>query len=687
MIKTIITGAVISQGYDNTPALKFSEKGDAVRFRIGKKVYDPKEDDNHRWINLPVKAFGSLCSRVKKMKLQAGSYINLLGRLDEEEWTDKAGEKHTTMVLILDEIEYCSGGGQKKEPSEEAPQPMTSSEPPQEEPSTFTGYKSSLSPEVYHLVVYDSGTGSLLASVYDRNTELIEQYTVHTSARDGAALFFSMMPKLLEDQEFKENFQAYREQRKDGFPDLPKAVTIAAILCDNVYRRVKDESCPAHVKVRVDKSGNLMRVSRAQLDSGLYKPGTVLAGEFTVFSNTSGNRTHRPAPVIDHKDFVGKYELNPSRKLNAMEQTLVPTLPEWYIIPQEVVDICKHAKLTTGKPTQMRNFLLRGPAGTGKTMGAKAIAAGLGLPYMKYTCSAGTEIFDFVGMVFPNTEHSTGNAQLDQEREQLQAMGGVNYANVSKLLHLPDLDDMDYDPAGVYQALTGVENQAATPQDCMELVLEKVTEKVRQLSVSVEGEASSQTYTYVETDFIKALKNGYLVEIQEPSTILQPGVLVGLNSLLEQSGTITLPTGEVIRRHPDAVVVVTTNVSYEGCRGMNQSVVDRMSLVKDIELPSPEVMAQRVMAVTGATAEYKVAQMVQVVNDLADYCRKNGITDGTVGMRSLIDWVTSAEISGDPYTAALDTIISKATADEEDREALITSVLDPVFAPKRRKTA
>ena len=249
------------------------------------------------------------------------------------------------------------------------------------------------------------------------------------------------------------------------------------------------------------------------------------------------------------------------------------------------------------------------------------------------------------------------------------------------------MDDLDYDPAGVYLALTGVENQAATPQDCMELVLEKVTEKVRQLSVSVEGETQSQTYTYVETDFIKALKNGYLVEIQEPSTILQPGVLVGLNSLLEQSGTITLPTGEVIRRHPDAVVVVTTNVSYEGCRMLNQSVVDRMSLVKDIELPSPEVMAQRVMAVTGATDEYQVCQMVQVVNDLADYCRKNGITDGTVGMRSLLDWVTSAEISGDPYTAALDTIISKATADEEDREALITSVLDPVFAPRRRKTA
>ena len=263
-------------------------------------------------------------------------------------------------------------------------------------------------------------------------------------------------------------------------------------------------------------------------------------------------------------------------------------------------------------------------------MGAKAIAAGLGLPYMKYTCSAGTEIYDFVGMVFPDTEHATGDAQLDREREQLRSLGGMTYENVSKLLHLPDLEDMDYDPAGVYQSLTGVENQAATAQDCMALVLEKVTEKVRQLSAAP-AETSGQTYSYVETDFIKALKNGYVAEIQEPSTILQPGVLVGLNSLLEQEGTITLPTG--------------------------------------------------------AEDEYQVAQMVQVVCDMADFCRKNGVMDGVVGMRSLLDWVLSAQISGDPYTSALDTVVSKAAADPEDREALITSVLDPVFAPRRRKTA
>lgn len=550
-------------------------------------------------------------------------------------------------------------------------------------------YKSSVGPDAYHLVVFDAASGSALASVYDKNTELIEQYVAHPSQRDGAAIFFALMPFLMSDTEFDETFQAYYDQFIAGYPDMAKATESMAILCDNAYRRIKDDTCPAHINITVDKSGNLMRVSQGQLDSGSFVPTSVTAGEFTIFAKTGPAVIKKAGVVVEHTDFVGKYPLTPGRTLSALELSLIPKLPEWYIIPPEVVDICKHAQKTTGRPMQMRNFLLRGPAGTGKTMGAKAIAAGLGLPYMKYTCSANTEIFDFTGMIFPETDAvSTGSPELDREREILKSMGGISYANVAKLMRLPDLDDMDYDPAGVYQALTGVENLAATVQDCLSVVLEKVTEKVQALSKRAENRQSSgQNYTYVETDFVKALKHGYLVEVQEPSTIIQPGVLVGLNSLLEQEGSITLPTGEIIRRHPDTVVIVTTNVSYEGCRSMNQSVVDRMSLVKDIELPEPEVMVQRAMAVTGCADEYLVSQMVQVVNDMADYCRKNSITDGACGMRSLIDWVISAEISGDPYLSAKYTVISKATADEEDREALITTILDPMFAPKRKRTS
>lgn len=548
-------------------------------------------------------------------------------------------------------------------------------------------YKSAAGPDDYHLAVYDPATGSVLASAYHKDTETMETYIVGKNGRDGAALLLSMMPALMADQEFRETLDAFESEYQGCFPDVKKATDLMAILCDNAYRRVNDDACPAHLKVNIETSGNVMRVSQTHLDAGKFAPDSVTAGEFTILAHTGAAPVIQPAETIPHADFMGKYILNPARVLTPREQDLVPKLEPWYILPQEVVSICKHAHQSTGKPMPMRNFLLRGPAGTGKTEGARAIAAGLGLPYVKYTCSANTEIFDFVGQVFPDTDGpSTGDAELDRERQELKEMGGITYENVKKLMGLPDLDDMDYDPAGVYQALTGCAKADATTQDCMGVVLAQVTDKLQKLCrVKPETAAAGQTYTYVETDFIRALKYGYVCEIQEPTTIMQPGVLVGLNSLLEQGGLISLPTGEVVRRHPDAVVVITTNISYEGCRGINQSVLDRMNLTQDIGLPTPEVMAQRAMSITGCEDDFIVSKMVQVVNDLADYCRKNGITDGSCGMRSLIDWIMSTEITGDPYASALCTIISKATADEEDREAILASVLEPIFAPKRKK--
>ena len=54
MLMFFASDVVVSKGYQNAPALKFSEKGDFVRFRVGQKVYDPRAEENHRWINITV---------------------------------------------------------------------------------------------------------------------------------------------------------------------------------------------------------------------------------------------------------------------------------------------------------------------------------------------------------------------------------------------------------------------------------------------------------------------------------------------------------------------------------------------------------------------------------------------------------------------------------------------------------
>lgn len=151
MLKVFATDVVISKGYDNAPALRFTdgEKGSMVRFRFGKRVYDPQTKENSRWINMSVKAFGPICERIKKMQLKDGSFVNLIGRLDEETWTDQnTGEKKSAMVIILDEIEYAYGGGKSKDEQKPAQQNGSAQTPEQAAPAgdpqqseNFTGYE------------------------------------------------------------------------------------------------------------------------------------------------------------------------------------------------------------------------------------------------------------------------------------------------------------------------------------------------------------------------------------------------------------------------------------------------------------------------------------------------------------------------------------------------------------------
>jgi single-stranded DNA-binding protein len=142
MNRIIITSAVVSKGYQDQPALRFSDKSDSarsVRFKVGERVYDKRTDNNTRYVNHGVKAFGNLAERIEKMGLKEGSYVNLTGRLDEDVWDDNGTTKRTP-VIILDDIEFCySGNGNgKKQESGAAASPAA---PESEGGGSFGGYE------------------------------------------------------------------------------------------------------------------------------------------------------------------------------------------------------------------------------------------------------------------------------------------------------------------------------------------------------------------------------------------------------------------------------------------------------------------------------------------------------------------------------------------------------------------
>ena len=299
--------------------------------------------------------------------------------------------------------------------------------------------------------------------------------------------------------------------------------------------------------------------------------------------------------------------------------------------------------------------MLRGPAGTGKTEGAKAIAAGLHLPYRCITCSANTEIFDLLGQILP-----------DVDEKQL-----------SLVEELPSFQDITLDPATAYEKLTGTYDEKVSENTVYEELIHHISEAMKQKQTAT---SSSQQFRYVDTPLVEAIRNGYLVEIQEPTVIANPGVLVGLNSLLDRCNSVFLPNGEVIHRHPDTTIVVTTNHDYAGCRPMNQSVISRMNMVIDMDEPDEETMVERVLAITGCSDKKSVRTMTQIVRSIAQYCQDNLITDGCCGVRELIAWVQSFMVCGDIQEAAHYTILSSVTADSESRIEIEGSCLDTVLA-------
>ena len=125
-----ITKAVVSPGYDKTEALKFSENGESVRFRIGIPHYDANADNNTYWENETVKAFGPICDQIKKMKLKEGAVIALAGEKSFDSWEDEEGEIKHASVIKLSKVEYV-GSGKKSDSDDDDEE---EEEPPKSKP-------------------------------------------------------------------------------------------------------------------------------------------------------------------------------------------------------------------------------------------------------------------------------------------------------------------------------------------------------------------------------------------------------------------------------------------------------------------------------------------------------------------------------------------------------------------------
>lgn len=398
----------------------------------------------------------------------------------------------------------------------------------------------------------------------------------------------------------------------------------------------------------------------------------IYCGRPIHFINKANNTVaNKPVQKNLNEGFEGSYAYNPDRVFNDSEKDLIAKLPLNYVMPEFVPEICEYFKESSTFQAPMRVAYLIGPAGTGKTEGANAIFAGLGIPGDHYTCNPATEIFDFVGQVFPN-------CSTDEE---------VSFESFRKKLGLPSTEDVINDPEDAYEKIYG--HKCNTFPDEGKIIVDMMDQVIKYMAQS---NGNSKNFTYVESGLIRAARLGYGFEIQEIGCVLRPGVAVGLNALLETGGNafITLPTGETIKKHPDCTFVFTSNDEYEGCTNLNQSVLDRMSLVYRIDNPSKTAMKDRIMARLRFPDEKILERMIDVIFSLSKASKERGIEDGVCGYRSLENWAMAVMIKSKKdglitdsvvYQTAIQTVMNKVSQKREYVEELMSSLTYQFAAP------
>ncbi|MGG5358518.1 MULTISPECIES: AAA family ATPase [unclassified Enterococcus] len=337
-----------------------------------------------------------------------------------------------------------------------------------------------------------------------------------------------------------------------------------------------------------------------------------------------------------------KFSLTSGRNFSKLEQAMIWKKPTSHQTSTEELRIASEIKSNWTDPEmKIMNVLLEGDAGSGKTQLAKALSADLQLPYTKVTCFADMDKSDVLGALLPVIA-------TDDEDDQ-------------------ELLDAIYQTESLEAVLQLIQSHYSVGPEAAKERLVSFIQRIEK------RETEPIQYKYYPSEIVRAMEKGYLLEIQEPTVIRDASVLVALNSALEPNGMLNLPAG-IVRRHPDCVVVITTNRNYQGNRPLNESLRDRMQHAEKMDLPSLEVMVERAVGKTAVQNKALLMKMAKIIRLLDETAKANAIK-GVAGMRSYFYWVNTFKNGQDLLQSIYPKVLYKLTTDP-DELTLLTQALD-----------
>ncbi len=478
----------------------------------------------------------------------------------------------------------------------------------------------------------------------------------------GQEIIYCLMPELLKDKELRQAFNEYvglRSHYSGSASETNQLIEVMSLMNENIIQRLTyGEGCEnispesgfdfqVDVGEELESFPNLNERIPVNLGTIPFKCLDGALPQLHTDSSSKNQEIMKKEWTLGELD--GAFVRDSERTLTAEEladvEMIRKKLEGWYVVPKQVVKAALAAKATYDKKVQFQNFYFYGEAGGGKSSAAMAFAVALNIPYRSLTFSANTEIMDVIQAIAPETVDAEGKAHKVEEL----------------LKDFPESIEITVEPALAYRKVTGRENPDATPEDVMREIYEKIAEKMK---------ADGQRFKYVDSPLAQAFRYGYLCELQEPNIVANPGVLVGVNALLDRTATMVCSSGEVVRRHKDFIAVDTTNRSYAACRDVNASHLSRFHMALKFDKPPRTDMIERIQANTGFDDINMLNKMLDCVDGMIETLRNTGDENFSCGMREICNWVTWYMICGDIKEAAMDTIIPLSTQNDAVIERL-----------------
>lgn len=432
------------------------------------------------------------------------------------------------------------------------------------------------------------------------------------------------------------SWEAFQERVK--YASREDCTQLSFKLSDALYYGLLDNDKP----IKCSMPGGVIPLLTPSMATQWSDGGELLAGEPKIFKRKEESNHVASAKTFgEAKKLFASWVEKENHSWTDEEKKFIPTFEEDFPIPEETVFFCNRYVHSHDHKRPMLNFLWRGTTSYGKSTGVELMAALLNRPLLRMTCRSTMETMDFLSEILPNE---------------------------TPLLHdLPTFEEISYFPEEAYHRLTGEERETVTCEEAFQAYTEAVANR----------NGSGSLYKHVKSNFVRALENGYIVEVQEISRIKDPGVLVGLNEFDRPGALIPLSDGTFTKRHPDAIVVYTDNVGYASCRSIDPSVVRRMDVVKDSFELTKEQVVNRVIYNTGFADKVLLEDMYEIWKSIQDFCEANDITEGSVSVTELERWAQSVIM--DDYTNIRgnceDCVIHKATAVQEEQQEIYNAML------------